>query len=152
MFSIFTNILGMLSSIVYLRALTPITVTAMLLTGGSAVVSELTGIPTAAACFLFPIGVVVYTMVGGIKATFLTDYFNSLTILIIIFVFAFTVYATNDVLGSPGRLYDILAELARTRPVPGNAGGSYLTMKSKDGGIFFVINIIGMHFLRSDLY
>jgi len=127
MFSIFTNIL----------------VTAMLLTGGSAVVSELTGIPTAAACFLFPIGVVVYTMVGGIKATFLTDYFNSLTILIIIFVFAFTVYATNDVLGSPGRLYDILAELARTRPVPGNAGGSYLTMKSKDGGIFFVINIIG---------
>jgi len=63
----------------------------MLLTGGSAVVSQLTGIPTAAAIFLFPIGVVVYTMVGGIKATFLTDYFNSLTILIIIFIFAFTV-------------------------------------------------------------
>lgn len=115
----------------------------MLLTGGSAVVSELTGIPTVAACFLFPIGVVVYTMVGGIKATFLTDYFNSLTILIIIFVFAFTVYTSNAVLGSPGRVYDILAELAKTRPLAGNAGGSYLTMKSKDGGIFFVINIIG---------
>jgi Na+/proline symporter len=82
-------------------------------------------------------------MVGGIKATFLTDYFNSLTILIIIFVFAFTVYTSDPVLGSPGRVYDILAELAKTRPLEGNAGGSYLTMKSKDGGIFFVINIIG---------
>ena len=30
--------------------------------------------PTAAACFLLPIGVVLYTMFGGIKATFLTDY------------------------------------------------------------------------------
>jgi Na+/proline symporter len=40
-------------------------------------------------------------------------------------------------------VYDILAELARDRPLDGNAGGSYLTMKSKDGGIFFVINIIG---------
>lgn len=115
----------------------------MLLTGGSAVVSQLTGIPTAAAIFLFPIGVVVYTMVGGIKATFLTDYFNSLTILIIIFIFAFTVYTSDAVLGSPGRVYDILAELAKTRPLEGNAGGSYLTMRSKDGGIFFVINIIG---------
>jgi Na+/proline symporter len=63
--------------------------------------------------------------------------------LIIIFVFAFTVYTSNEVLGSPGRVYDILAELAQIRPLAGNAGGSYLTMKSKDGGIFFVINIIG---------
>ena len=35
---------------------TNILVTAMLLTGGSAVASDLTGIPTAAACFLLPIG------------------------------------------------------------------------------------------------
>ena len=42
-------------------------VTAMLLTGGSAVVTSLTGMPTAAACFLLPIGVIVYTMFGGIK-------------------------------------------------------------------------------------
>lgn len=34
-------------------------VTAMLLTGGSAVVTSLTGVPTVAACFLLPIGVVV---------------------------------------------------------------------------------------------
>jgi len=42
-------------------------VTAMLLTGGSAVVNSLTGMPTAAACFLLPVGVVLYTLFGGIK-------------------------------------------------------------------------------------
>lgn len=47
--------------------MTNILVTAMLLTGGSAVVESLTGVPTAAACFLLPIGVVLYTMFGGIK-------------------------------------------------------------------------------------
>ena len=31
-------------------------VTAMLLTGGSAVIQDLTGVPTAAACYLLPIG------------------------------------------------------------------------------------------------
>lgn len=54
--------------------MTNILVTAMLLTGGSAVVSSLTGMHTAAACFLLPLGVVMYTMFGGIKATFLTDW------------------------------------------------------------------------------
>lgn len=54
--------------------MTNVLVTAMLLTGGSAVVTSLTGMPTAAACFLLPVGVVMYTIFGGIKATFLTDY------------------------------------------------------------------------------
>lgn len=36
--------------------MTNILVTAMLLTGGSAVVTSLTGVPTAAACFLLPVG------------------------------------------------------------------------------------------------
>lgn len=57
--------------------MTNILVTAMLLTGGSAVVNSLTGMPTPAACFLLPLGVVLYTMFGGIKATFLTDWVRS---------------------------------------------------------------------------
>jgi Na+/proline symporter len=57
--------------------MTNILVTAMLLTGGSAVVHALTGVPTAAACYLLPVGVVLYTMFGGIKATFLTDYVHT---------------------------------------------------------------------------
>lgn len=65
-------------------------VTAILLTGGSAVVTALTGMPTAAACFLcflLPIGVVLYTIAGGIKATFLTDYVHTVMLLIIVFIF-----------------------------------------------------------------
>ncbi|MCJ1297291.1 hypothetical protein MMC08_000077 [Hypocenomyce scalaris] len=123
--------------------MTNVLVTAMLLTGGSAVVTTLTGMPTAAACFLLPVGVVMYTIFGGIKATFLTDYVHTLMILIIIFVFAFTAYTTNVNLGSPARVYDLLVQAANTHPVAGNEGGSYLTMRSKEGAIFFVINIVG---------
>lgn len=127
----------------------------MLLTGGSAVIKNLTGAPVAATVFLFPMGesqpppsalkewlltrvfagVVVYTLFGGIKATFITDYINALVILVIIFLFAFTVYSTNAILGSPGKVWEILTQIAIDRPVDGNAGGSYLTMKSQGGGM-----------------
>ncbi|KZL64257.1 sodium symporter family protein [Colletotrichum incanum] len=120
-----------------------ILVTAMLLTGGSAVIQNLTGAPVAASVFLFPIGVVVYTLFGGIKATIITDYINGLVILVIIFVFAFTVYSTNELLGSPGRVWEILTALAAERPLSGNSGGSYLTMRSQGGAEFFVINLCG---------
>jgi len=123
--------------------MTNILVTAMLLTGGAAVVTSLTGMPTVAACFLLPVGVVLYTMFGGIKATFLTDYVHTVVILVIIFLFAFTAYATSEVLGSPGAVYDALVAAAERHPVEGNAGGSYLTMRSQEGAIFFVINIVG---------
>lgn len=70
---------GVYTHIVYIvfGLMTNILVTAMLLTGGSAVVTSLTGMPTAAACFLLPVGVVLYTIFGGIKATFLTDYVHT---------------------------------------------------------------------------
>ncbi|KAI9729260.1 MAG: hypothetical protein M1834_006930 [Cirrosporium novae-zelandiae] len=123
--------------------MTNILVTAMLLTGGSAVVTTLTGVHTVAACFLLPVGVVAYTIFGGIKATFLTDYIHTLVILIMILIFAFTTYATNADLGSPGKVYDRLVEAAKVHPVSGNADGSYLTMRSKEGAVFFVINLVG---------
>lgn len=123
--------------------MTNILVTAMLLTGGSAVVTALTGMPTPAACFLLPLGVVMYTMFGGIKATFLTDWVHTFMLLIIILIFAFTTYTTSSTLGSPGAVFDLLVKAAADHPVEGNAGGSYLTMKSTQGAIFFVINIVG---------
>jgi Na+/proline symporter len=136
---------GKLTHFVYITfgLFTNILVTAMLLTGGSAVITSLTGVPTAAGCFLLPLGVVVYTMFGGIKATFMTDYVHTVMMLIILLIFAFTTYVTGDRLGSPRAVYDRLHELSVTSPVSGNAGGSYLTMRSKEGAIFFVINIIG---------
>ncbi|KAF2435442.1 urea active transporter [Tothia fuscella] len=123
--------------------MTNILVTAMLLTGGSAVIESLTGMPTAAACFLLPVGVVLYTMFGGIKATFLTDYAHTVVIFVILLTFAFVAYSTNEVLGSPGKVWDLLQEAAKKHPVEGNQDGSYLTMRSKEGAIFFVINIVG---------
>jgi len=57
--------------------LTNIIVTAMLLLGGSAVVNALTGVNLYAASFLIPLGVIVYTLAGGLKATFLASYIHS---------------------------------------------------------------------------
>lgn len=113
----------------------------MLLAGGGATVNSLTGIHPVAAIFLLPLGVTLYTLIGGLKATLLTDYLHTLMMLAIILLFAFTAYAASDVVGSPGKMYDLLVEASTSHPVAGNEGGSYLTMRS-DGGIkFFVINI-----------
>jgi Na+/proline symporter len=57
--------------------------------------------------------------------------------------FAFTAYATNAQLGSPSKVYDLLVLAAKAHPVDGNQDGSYLTMRSREGAIFFVINIVG---------
>ena len=83
------------------------------------------------------------SMFGGIKATFLTDYAHTVVILVIIFTFSFTAYATSSVLGSPGKVYDLLVQASQAHPVAGNQDGSYLTMRSKEGAVFFVINIVG---------
>ncbi|CAF1522980.1 unnamed protein product [Adineta ricciae] len=118
-------------------------VTSMLLTGGSAVIHSLCGMHIVAACFLLPLGTIIYTVVGGLKATFLTDYVHTLAVLIIILYFAFITYFKSPILGSPSKVYELLVNASYTYPVEGNAQGSYLTMHSRDGAIFFVINIIG---------
>ncbi|KAL4951598.1 Sodium:solute symporter family-domain-containing protein [Aspergillus filifer] len=123
--------------------MTNILVTAMLLTGGAAVLNTMTGVPVVAACFLLPIGVVLYTLFGGIKATFITDYMHTVVIIVIIFIFSFSAYATSDKLGSPSKVYDLLVQAAQRNPVDGNSEGSYLTMHSREGGIFWVINLVG---------
>ena len=61
----------------------------------------------------------------------------------IIFVFVFTVYATSPKIGSPAAMHSLLAAASEKAPVSGNAHGSYLTMRSKNGLIFGVINVIG---------
>ena len=40
-------------------------------------------------------------------------------------------------------MYDLLVNASLTHPVDGNAEGSYLTMKSEHGALFFIINIVG---------
>lgn len=61
----------------------------------------------------------------------------------IILVFVFTVYATSDKIGSPSNMHALLTRAAEASPVSGNAHGSYVTMRSKNGLIFGIINVIG---------
>jgi Na+/proline symporter len=50
------------------------------------------------------------------------------------------IYAVNDKIGSPQKMFELLADAA---PVSGNAGGSYLTMRSLSGFSFGIINVCG---------
>ncbi|KAF8906688.1 urea transporter [Mucidula mucida] len=122
---------------------TNIIVSSMLILGGSATVTDLTGMSTLAACFLIPLGVAIYVVVGGMRSTLLCDYTHTTVLFAIILTFVFTVYATSDKIGSPAKMHQLLTAAAQTHPVSGNAHGSYVTMRSKNGLIFGVINIIG---------
>ncbi|KAL1952743.1 hypothetical protein VTO42DRAFT_4300 [Malbranchea cinnamomea] len=128
-------------SIFYL--MTNILVTTMLLAGGSAALNAMTGMPIAAGCFLMPVGVFMYTTFGGVKSTLLTNYAHGVALIILIFTFASTAYANGEKLGSPGKVYDLLVAAANLHPVEGNVDGGYLTLRSREGVMFFVINLIG---------
>ncbi|KDE09233.1 hypothetical protein MVLG_00553 [Microbotryum lychnidis-dioicae p1A1 Lamole] len=121
-----------------------ILVSSMLITGGSATVTDLTGMSTHAACMLIPVGVVIYVLIGGLRSSLLADYLHTTFLFSIILTFMFTVYTSKWAgIGSPKALYERLTEIAKIHPVKDNAQGSYLTMRSKSGLIFGVINIIG---------
>ncbi|PPQ88172.1 hypothetical protein CVT25_005137 [Psilocybe cyanescens] len=122
---------------------TNVIVSSMLILGGSATVTDLTGMSTIAACFLIPLGVAIYVVVGGMRSTLLCDYTHTTVLFAIILTFVFTVYATSDKIGSPRKMHELLSAASAANPVPGNAHGSYITMRSKNGLIFGVINIIG---------
>ncbi|KAG2496328.1 hypothetical protein HYH03_005559 [Edaphochlamys debaryana] len=123
--------------------LTNLIVTAMLILGGAAVMEALSGVSVYAASFLIPAGVVIYTAVGGLKGTVIAEWLNVTVIYLALLIFMFQVYATNPDLGSISTVYSRLTAIAQKYPVPDNMGGSYLTMYSKSGIIFGIINIIG---------
>ncbi|GAB7337578.1 hypothetical protein MBLNU457_g2888t1 [Dothideomycetes sp. NU457] len=121
--------------------ITNILVGSQLLLGGSAVVTSLTGMNVYAAIFLIPLGVCVYVILGGLRATFLCDYSHTLILMVIILYFLFDAYSTNDLIGSPSKMWDLLQTAAEKRPIAGNQDGSYLTMKSNYALIFGVIQL-----------
>ncbi|CAD1811594.1 transporter, solute:sodium symporter (SSS) family protein [Candida parapsilosis] len=130
-------------------------VTIMLITGGAATVRDLTGMHPVASCLLIGLSPTVYSVFGGIKATILTDYAHTVVLLIIILVFGFVTWATSPVLGSPGVVWDLVTRAGELYPVEGNHEGSYLTIHSRSGGIFFVITIasaFGNVFLDNGYY
>ncbi|ENH68182.1 Putative urea active transporter 1, partial [Fusarium oxysporum f. sp. cubense race 1] len=112
--------------------------------GASAAISFLTGMHIMASTFLLPLGVVLYTLVGGIKATFLTDYIHTFAILILSCWLTAKVI-TSESVGSIGRLYDLVVAAQSNHVVEGNYEGSLLTMTSQQG-IYFAIILLTSNF------
>lgn len=157
---------------------TNIIVSSMLILGGSATVTDLTGMHTIAvrspgycACPYFDISharpassfrlVSPFTSlsVGCGPLSSVTSAFrlclsaspiahpmlstHTTVLFAIILAFVFTVYSTSPKIGSISAMHDLLTQAAESAPVEGNAQGSYLTMRSKNGLIFGVINTVG---------
>jgi SSS family transporter len=144
-----------------------IIVTSMLILGGAATVTALTGMGTVVAGFLIPLFVIPYTMAGGLKATFMASYVHTAVIFIILVCFTFTVYVKKygsdevyemlsttvgysdddckKIFSSEGTVASTFWEAGKYAcgPVTGNRDGSYLTMISNGGLRFGVINIVG---------
>ncbi|KAJ6536867.1 hypothetical protein B0H19DRAFT_1079276 [Mycena capillaripes] len=121
--------------------------TSQLISGGANTVDALTGMNTLAACFLIPVGVVIYTIVGGLRASrtlqaIFSDYTHTAMIFSIILAVSFSTFATNDTLGSPSKVYDLLQTAAANYPVGDAAGGSYTTMRSLNGFVFGVVVMV----------
>mmetsp|Transcript_8216 Transcript_8216/g.11087 ORF Transcript_8216/g.11087 Transcript_8216/m.11087 type:complete len:684 (+) Transcript_8216:550-2601(+) len=150
---------------IYFAFMTNVIVSSMLVLGGAATVNALTGMNLAVASFLIPMGVIMYTVAGGLKATFLASYIHTAIIFVVLCLFCFIVYTGGGDLGSSDRVYELLEIVSnKTRcctndcmpegsiienddqncgPVTDNRDGSYLTMLSKGGLQFGIINIIG---------
>ncbi|KAL7413855.1 urea transporter [Mrakia frigida] len=118
-------------------------VSTMLVLGGSATVTDLTGMSTVAACFLIPLTVAVYVFFGGMRATLICDYTHTSILFVILLLFMITVYATSDSIGSPRKMHELLTAASAANPVAENAKGSYMTMRSQGGLIFGILNIVG---------
>lgn len=114
---------------------------ANMLLGASAAISAITGMHIIAATFLLPVGVAIYTFVGGIKATFLTDYLHTFIILIILCYISVKVRSVEEI-GSIGNLYELVKAATERNAIAGNEHGTYLTMTSKNSILFGVLHIL----------
>lgn len=123
--------------------LTNTLVTAMLVLGGAAVVNSLTGVDIMLAAFLLPVGVILYTIFGGLKATFFAEYINAGFIFVVVLVFVMVIYFASPEIGGIQGMYEKLAAASILNPIEGNALGSYLTLVSMGALMFGVINIVG---------
>lgn len=82
--------------------------------------------------------VVIYTAVGGLKATFLTDFLHTAIALILIIYFTISVL-TNEHVGGLDGLYDKLQATAGDHYIKGNFEGSLITFKSKGAILFGIV-------------
>jgi Na+/proline symporter len=85
------------------------------------------------------VAVVLYTAVGGLKATFLTDFLHTTIALILIIYFTLSVLTSEQIGGLYG-LYDKVQARSADLYIDGNFDGSLLTFKSK-GAILFGVSL-----------
>jgi SSS family transporter len=111
--------------------MTNIIVTAMVILGGAIALNSLTGMNIYVAAFLIPLTFTIYTMIGGLKASFIADYLNTVMIFVILTIFATVVYMKFGVT----TVYEGLRALPESQQM--------LTMASIPGLLFGMINIIG---------
>ncbi|EAZ62922.1 urea transport protein [Scheffersomyces stipitis CBS 6054] len=109
---------------------------ASMILGASGAISIIAGnLHPVASTMLIPFGVLLYTVVGGLKATFLTDFVHTL-ILLLVLCYLNTSVLTSDQIGGLDGLYNALVKKDGERYIEGNFDGSILTGKSK-GALFF---------------
>lgn len=108
---------------------TNILVSALLLLGGSQGFAATTGMHVVAASFLLPINVIVYTTMGGLKATFISDWTHTVIIYGILLTTCYTIYCSSSLIGSPSKMYDLLVEVQKS--FPSETGQSYLSFHDK---------------------
>ncbi|WP_226584293.1 sodium:solute symporter family protein [Halobacillus litoralis] len=111
--------------------MTNILVTSMVVLGGAIALNSLTGMNIYVAAFLIPLTFTIYTMIGGLKASFVADYFNTVMIFAILAIFATAIYFKFGI----DPIYEGLNNLPESTQM--------LTMASIPGLFFGMINIIG---------
>jgi Na+/proline symporter len=71
-------------------------------------------------CRLIPLSVCIYTVVGGLKATFTSSYLHTVIIFVTMLLFAFKVYASDLYpVGSVRKVWENLNIMAEGVPVAG---------------------------------
>lgn len=110
--------------------------------GASAAIAALTGMSTVAAIFLLPVGVCLYTITGGLRASFITDWAHSVALLIICLYLILSAL-TSDAVGSIDNLYRLVQRASAVSPIAGNTDGSYLTMSSRNALAFGTLHTLG---------
>ena len=54
---------------------------------------------------LIPIGVILYTAAGGLKATFMASYIHTAILYLALLIFTFKIYASSEAaIGSPSKV------------------------------------------------
>ncbi|EGV64003.1 hypothetical protein CANTEDRAFT_121979 [Yamadazyma tenuis ATCC 10573] len=102
---------------------------ACMLLGGSQGFAATTGMHVVAASFLLPMNVVAYTALGGLKATFVSDWIHTVIIFGVLLATCYTIYCSSPLIGSPGKMYDLLQEVQAV--FPSETGQSYLSFHDK---------------------